>query len=124
MDNDGFTLAGQLVNQQSNAPLVFTIGSLKIRDFVSHDQLELAGTNERTLDAFPHRGGFSPNRLRKGYNLLSGNRLRFNQPDSHLRHGVGDEPHFMRTPRHQSRYEKKGDRADKGPKRKNWLRRE
>ena len=105
-------LAAQILQQRADAHLVVVVGVLEGGDLVRHQRLELGGARERALDAVAHGGDLAADRLADGDDRLARHRLRLGQPHGDLGHGLGDEPQFLRAPRHVGEHVEEDDRRE------------
>ena len=107
-------LAAQILQQRPDAHLVVVVGVFEGGDLVRDQGLELGGARERALDAVAHGGDFASNGLADGDDRLAGHRLGLRQPHGDLGHGLGDEPQFLRAPRHVGEHVEEDDRHEEG----------
>jgi hypothetical protein len=83
-------------------------------DLVRDQGLELGGARQRALDAVAHGGDLASNGLADGDDRLARHRLGLRQPHGDLGHGLGDEPQFLRAPRHVGKHVEEDDRHEEG----------
>ena len=111
--DQGIALAAQILQQRADAHLVVVVGVLERRHLVGDQRLELGGARERALDAVAHGGDLAPDRLADGHDQLARHGLGLGQPHGHLGHGLGDQPQFLRAPRHVGEDVEEDDRRDR-----------
>ncbi len=114
IDDDGFALARQFVEQDADAAFIVAIGALERRHFAPHHGFEFAGAGQGALDAVAHRGDLAANGLAQGDNLLGGDGFRLGEADRHFGHGAGGQAHFLRASRHRAHGNQENDRAGQG----------
>ncbi len=96
----------------ADAHLVVVVGMFEGGDLVLHQRLELGGARERALDAVAHGGDFAADRLADGDDQFARDGLGLGQPHGDLGHGLGDQPQFLRAPRHVGQHIEEDDRHE------------
>ena len=111
---NGFALAGQLVDQRAHAPLVIGKGALQIGDLGPHQGFKFAGPRQGALNAIAHGGDLAPDRLGERDHLLGGDGLGFGEAQRDFGHRAGGRAHFLPAPDHHRRDEEKHHRPGDG----------
>ena len=88
-------LAGQKIDQRTDAALVVAIAALQIADLGMHQRFKLAGPRQRALDAIAHRCHLAADRLAERHHLFGRQRLGLGQAHRHLGHGARRQAHFL-----------------------------
>ncbi len=112
VDDDGFTLAGQFIEQQADAALVLAIGALERGNLGPDHGFHFAGAGQRAFDAVAHRGDLAANGLAQTHHLFGGDGFRLRQPDRHFRHRAGGMAHFLRASQNRAHGQEEDDRTD------------
>ena len=90
-------LAGEVVQQAANADFVVVIGPLQRGDLVMHERFQFGGARQRALHPVAHGGDFAANCVTDGNDQLVCHGLRLGETDGDFRHGLRDQPQFLRT---------------------------
>ncbi len=105
-------LAGEILQQAADADFVVVIGVLERGHLVGHQRLELGGARQCAFHAVAHRGDFAADRLADGDDRFPRHRLRLGEPHGDFRHGLRDQPQFLRAPRHMGEHVEEDDRRE------------
>ena len=105
-------LAAKILQQTANAHLVVVISMFQRGDFVGNQRFEFGGAREGAFHAVAHSRNLATDRLSDGDNGLACNGLGFCHPHGDFGHRLGDEPQFLRAPRHMGEHVEKDDRRE------------
>ena len=105
-------LAAKILQQTANAHLVVVISMFQRGDFVGNQRFEFGGARERAFHAVAHSRNLATDRLSDGDDGLACNGLGFCHPHGDFGHRLGDEPQFLRAPRHMGEHVEKDDRRE------------
>ena len=110
--DEGIALAAQILQQRADAHFVVVVGMFEGGNLVRHQRLEFGGARERALDAIAHGGHLAPDRLPDGDDRFARDRLGLGEPHGDLGHRLGDQPQFLRAPRHVGEHVEEDDRHE------------
>ena len=103
IDDDGFALPGEIVDQRAHPRFVVAVRTLQRGDLVVDEELQFAGTGERAFDAVADRGNLAANGLADVGDVFGREVLRLRQALRNLGDRARDVAHLLRAPDQRAR---------------------